>query len=187
MQGGAPRPGGGRIGSSAKPFPPLFEHLHIAKTAGTTLNGNLSLHFERVCGHKGYSYDAYQANERREAAKKTGKGERPGEGERHWPKIMQWIGFEDCDWISQEDPVNFWFQFGIWDQPLELHVPCRDPIDHLLSQCGHQGKNFNCAGDLSKEIEKCMMNMDRFSNKLKSIQNVHLKCFDWRASFNGNY
>ena len=38
----------------------VIGHVHMAKTSGTTLNGNLSMHFERVCGHKGYSYDAYQ-------------------------------------------------------------------------------------------------------------------------------
>ena len=30
---------------------------------GTTLNGNLSMQYERVCGHRGSSYDAFQANE----------------------------------------------------------------------------------------------------------------------------
>ena len=65
VQGGASRPGWGRNGSSATSSPPLFGHVHIAKTSGTSLNGNMSLHFERVCGNKGYSYNAYQSNPRR--------------------------------------------------------------------------------------------------------------------------
>jgi len=38
----------------------VFGHLHYAKTAGTEINGELAAHFERICGHKGYSHDAYQ-------------------------------------------------------------------------------------------------------------------------------
>jgi len=32
--------------------PHIFGHLHMMKTAGTTLNGELALNYERVCGHK---------------------------------------------------------------------------------------------------------------------------------------
>lgn len=42
--------------------PVIFGHFHMAKTGGTDLNGELALRFERVCGNKGYSYDAFQAN-----------------------------------------------------------------------------------------------------------------------------
>ena len=41
----------------------IYGHVHIAKAGGTTLNGILANKFERVCGHKGYSYDAYQRGE----------------------------------------------------------------------------------------------------------------------------
>jgi hypothetical protein len=174
----------------------VFGHLHFAKTSGTTLNGNLSMHFERVCGNKGYSLSAYQTNLRRKQGKETGLDSCVP------PAEMQRIGFEDCDWISQEDGWTFWKQFESWDQPMELHVPCRDPIDHLLSMCNYrlvngsfvQGRRFDCAGDLSKEVERCLVldetqidYMDRFSMKLQSIPNIHLKCFDWRASFDGTY
>ena len=40
----------------------LYVHIHMAKTAGSFVNGALALKYERVCGKKGYSYDAYQAN-----------------------------------------------------------------------------------------------------------------------------
>jgi hypothetical protein len=42
----------------------LYGHVHMAQTRGSDLNGALALNYERVCGHKGYSYDAFQANER---------------------------------------------------------------------------------------------------------------------------
>ena len=35
------------------PYDKIFGHVHIAKTAGTEINGELAAHFERVCGHKG--------------------------------------------------------------------------------------------------------------------------------------
>ncbi|KAH7624783.1 hypothetical protein NADE_002006 [Nannochloris sp. 'desiccata'] len=31
----------------------IYGHVHMAKTAGPTLNGELAARFERVCGHKG--------------------------------------------------------------------------------------------------------------------------------------
>lgn len=38
--------------------------LPIVSTGGTSINGILANKFERVCGNKGFSYDAYQDNER---------------------------------------------------------------------------------------------------------------------------
>jgi hypothetical protein len=39
---------------------------------------------------------------------------------------------------TQQDPGpgdwRFWGKFEKLEVPMELHVPCRDPIDHLLSQ-----------------------------------------------------
>ena len=32
----------------------MFGHVHMAKTAGSEINGELAAHYERVCGHKGY-------------------------------------------------------------------------------------------------------------------------------------
>ena len=32
----------------------IFGHVHMAKTAGSEINGELAAHYERVCGHKGY-------------------------------------------------------------------------------------------------------------------------------------
>lgn len=42
----------------------LYGHVHMPKTAGTTLNGEMAARYERVCGHKGYSYDFYHTNNR---------------------------------------------------------------------------------------------------------------------------
>eukprot|EP01083_Nonionella_stella_P224429 798880_1 len=88
----------------------VYGHVHIGKTAGTSLNGNLSLQFERICGHKGYSYDAFQFQQRSKSEANWmhskdlisevydggfNRGRVP-------EQIMDEIGYEDCDWISHE-------------------------------------------------------------------------------------
>lgn len=42
----------------------IYGFVHIPKTAGSNINGELALSFERVCGNKGYSYDAVNHNAR---------------------------------------------------------------------------------------------------------------------------
>jgi hypothetical protein len=42
----------------------VYGMVHMAKTSGTEINGELAMRFERVCGNKGYSYDFYSLNER---------------------------------------------------------------------------------------------------------------------------
>jgi hypothetical protein len=143
-----------------------FGHVHIAKTAGTTLNGELSLRYERVCGHKGYSFDAIQHNQRiqdlQQRLSRKGVGiygvkdsvttVKQGFNRGRVHEAIMWErGLEDCDWISIED--------GGWqswerhlhrtnvihqNNKLELHVPCRDPLEHLLSQCNYKQIRFQC-------------------------------------------
>ena len=130
--------------------PILYGHVHMAKTGGTSLNGILANKFEHVCGHKGYSYDAYQDNERH----KEGSGAAPAilEGGESWsrsrvnPDSMNAIGYEDCDYISHESNWQFWANHfggegGFHGVQMELHVPCRDRIEHLMSMCNYQEIN----------------------------------------------
>ena len=171
--------------------PVIFGHVHMAKTGGTELNGELAMRFERVCGHKGYSYDAFQTNLRfnnsashhlmhqndsiSRMIKDHNRGRVPG-------YIMDEIGYEDCDYISFEAPWQKWSKFNSWDVPMELHVPCRNAVDHLMSNCNHVLRVFDCNKDLASEIEKCLgKRNDRFSKKLESA-NIHLKCFDFRKT-----
>ena len=179
----------------------VFGHVHVAKTAGTTLNGNLSLNFERVCGHKGYSYDANKVNERFKRSSgniseqiDTIARTHPGYSRARVPHdIMEEIGFEDCDWISVEDSWTFWKQLHVSSQHVELHVPCREPVDHLMSQCnfdeaGWEPRTFSCEGDVEMETRKCLLDVERrFSNQLRSLAKTELKCFDWRFGINGEY
>jgi hypothetical protein len=165
----------------------VYGHLHLAKTAGTEINGELAVHFERVCGNKGYSYDAYQFNKRVNASgdsnvrapkdlisqqyKNFNRGRVP-------LRVMNEIGFEDCDYISLEEHWRTWEAFK--ESPsLELHVPCRDPLIHLMSQCNHEGGSFNCStDDLKHEIRKCILHDYRFSRALGERNITNLKCFN---------
>jgi hypothetical protein len=165
--------------------PIIMGHIHMAKTGGTSVNGMIANKFERVCGHKGYSYDAYQANER---FKKLDNTRLTQFGrDRVMPSTMSEIGWEDCDWISHETGHKFWFQFDDFhDTPMELHLPCRDPIDHLMSQCNYKGKKLSCNGtdeELIESVESCFAFLHRFSMELTNRTKTTLKCYDFRQQF----
>jgi len=176
--------------------PVLYGHVHVAKTGGTTLNRKMALHFEHVCGHKGYSYDAFRADVRYHAKNRGpdpdhydlySRRKHPNEEkyglysrDRVPFDIMDEIGYEDCDWVSTEASWDFWGTFRNWPFPVELHVPCREPIDFLLSQCNHKGEEFDCQNpDVEAEITKCSLKNDRFSLQLQSEFDFSLKCFDY--------
>jgi len=163
----------------------IYGHIHMAKTGGTTLNGILALHYERVCGHKGYSYDAVQHNQRVQAFQQQEQQQRKGKSKgkktkagalygledsmtlvkpkynrgRVPPSVMMEIGFENCDYISLEDPGwKAWAQHVLpalpLDAVLEWHLPCRDVIDHFLSQCHFARHDFRCDPNMVLEEEE---------------------------------
>jgi len=173
-----------------KPNSFVFGHLHMAKTAGSEINGLLASRFERVCGNKGYSYDAYQFNKRGEiiggnhtVKESTGdlvnkqiKGHNRGRVPLH---IMHEIGFEDCDYISLETEWKQWSEISkTIENNIELHIPCREPISHLMSMCNHRKIKFNCTGNPDKEVGKCLIGFDRFSDALIRDVKLDLKCFN---------
>lgn len=118
----------------------IYGHIHIPKTGGTSLNGIFANKFERVCGNKGYSYDAYRVNEL--AAVKESEGVWINPSGREKKGNMGKVGWDDCDYVSNEVDANWWMEGGDTDfgdaafhgVQMELHVPCRDPIDHLMSR-----------------------------------------------------
>jgi hypothetical protein len=175
----------------------LYGLVHLSKTAGTEINGELASHFERVCGNKGYSYDAYQFN-KRVKEEISGGGRISASGASHdsisqlykkgykkrdnrgdlTAQVMEDIGFEDCDYVALENTWQKWRQFN--ETPsLELHVPCRDPLAHLMSQCNYNNRRFNCTtDDLPVEIKNCLVKNTRFSRNLEKLQNTNVKCFN---------
>ncbi|KAL7468090.1 hypothetical protein ACHAXS_008311 [Conticribra weissflogii] len=178
----------------------IYGHVHMAKTAGTEINALLAMKYERVCGHKGYSYDFHQVNERHkqysenhnnvksilgrtnDLISKSGVG-----GRDQIPMaIMKEVGFEDCDFISIEEPASTWskldLKLGGW--PIEFHVPCRDPLSHLMSQCNFHNKKFRCdSSDMSyihSQVQKCIDDFHnlRYREDLRKFPNATMKCFD---------
>jgi len=177
--------------NKADSHPPiLYGHVHMAKTGGTSLNGVMANTFERVCGQKGYSYDAFQDNERAKMKVKKGQNIRSEGRSRVFLLIMQEIGFEDCDYISAETSWSFWRDtFGngrFHGLKMELHVPCRDRLDHLMSQCNHNHQKIACDAEtdeeLFKSVKKCYICLlDRYSHPLQ--KHFDVRCFDFKKQF----
>ena len=181
----------------------VYGYVHMAKVAGTNLNGELSMHFERVCGNKGNSYDAFQHNLRVNSSGMTSVlgrtnfkdiyGHKSGgfnsRGSFGQDNLLE-IGIENCDFIANEGGWPFWTAvaatLGAHQRRLELHVPCRDPVDHLMSMCNFHGNEFDCSlrdSDLFKNIDRCLLFMSRFGDGLKRVRNIDLRCFDNALTF----
>jgi len=168
----------------------IFGHVHIAKTAGTELNGLLASRYEHVCLNKGYSFDYYQHNKRvRSQGKAWNASNIQGDsvsklvrqhnrGRVPVDEIIE-QGFEDCDFISHETSPDFWKQLGTNETSMELHVPCRDPIDHLLSACNYMGEQFDCqATNFAAQLKRYNYYVvPRFDDSLLSLPDLPVKCF----------
>jgi len=173
--------------------------LHMQKTGGTTINGELAMHYERVCGNKGYSHDYYSSN-KKIRSKKENLNRKNGtkrilylandarqnshvfqsvHAHGHFvPFFIEEIGLHDCDYVANEIGAPFWaYHFGNWYRPLELHIPCRDPVDLFLSMCNYQQVQFTCKSDFKEELKKCLNQNHRFDMKELTHSNINLKCF----------
>jgi len=165
----------------------LIGHIHIAKTGGTTLNGLMANQYHGVCGHKGYSFDFYQANQRSrnhpgEIKDSIGKVF-PGYDRTRVPwKIMLERGFETCLWISLESAMTVWHHFDTWHMPLELHLPCRDPIDHFMSQVNFRGIKLDCTAFKPQHADKYLVGMNRFQSA-HIPANATVRCIHFRKQF----
>ena len=157
----------------------IFGHWHLAKTAGTTINGVLANRFERVCGNKGnsYGYHQYQISNQKNGYNKRENG---------FQNDLNKIGFDDCDFISLEVDTSYWKKFN--DKKMEMHIPCRNMFDHFLSQANHRGSKFDCSALDSNNIteirrqvrvDRILIFPNRFqAEKIKTFENAQFKCFD---------
>ena len=76
-----------------------------------------------------------------------------------------------------------------------MHVPCRDPIDHLMSQCNYaepSGKfvkqDLNCDAATDEEyfasVRSCFVYLkDRYNHALE--KHFDMKCYDFKNQFGG--
>ncbi len=79
--------------------------------------------------------------------------------------------------------------------PLEMHVPCRDPIDHLMSQCNYAeptGKfvkqDLACDAATEEEyfasVRECFVYVnERYNHDLE--EHFDMKCYDFKNQFGG--
>ena len=148
-----------------------------------------------------YSYDAVQFNKRVKMMEDaTGKKDLNMVGGRDVisasyrgfnrgrviTNVMVEIGYEDCDFISLEESWEKWKDIAqLW--PLELHIPCREPLNHLLSQCNHRGIEFECderwmEKSLEEQVDECLLMPERFDLGLvvanDNKTNWTVKCFN---------
>ena len=98
--------------------------------------------------------------------------------------VMMEIGFHDCDWISLESGADVWWNQVLKElhpnRKLELHIPCRRPVEHLMSICNHYDLTLPCEGTKWREgVEKCInrAEMNRYSDKFKENERILIKCF----------
>lgn len=178
----------------------MYFYVHLAKIGGSTINGMMANTYEKVCGNKGYSYKAYQANEQAKEAAANLKGgvlmmDKHGGLDRSTPPEMKEWGYEDCEWMADEGFVGNWkkpaavFREHGWDY--EFHVACRDPIDHLLSMCNAGQTHFiiNCDGtdeEFYRMIDKCAYKVKlkkRFSAEYEETFPGKIKCLDFKKQF----
>jgi len=181
----------------------VYWHVHIPKTGGSNNNGILANGFQRVCGGKGNSDTYYQINE---------FAKRETEENNTTSISRQLIGLymtkhnlatksTDCDYVSEEMPWKRWNRMlkkkENKGKPVEMHVPCRDPVDHAMSQCNHgwghkkpeDGRRAlraaNCDTDqlevFFNSIDKCIIGENRFDMGLIDIFDV--KCYDVNQQF----
>ena len=81
---------------------------------------------------------------------------------------------------------GFWKTFKDLPHPLEINLPCRDPIDHLLFMFNQISREFRCDIDSQPQVKACLddgFEMKQFSKQLDSIENIQLKCFNNNVIF----
>jgi len=191
----------------------LYGLLHMAKTGGTTINGELAMRYERVCGNKGNSHDYSSANDRLRARRSreqqtvgniTGRVLAYDNSDTRFqnrqrkninlfnhghvaPFLLNEMGFHNCDYVANEIGAKFWkHTFRRGHRPLELHVPCRDPVDLLLSMCNYQKVQFTCRDDFSAEVDACFgAENRRFDAGELRHPKITLKCFRSPSGLDG--
>jgi hypothetical protein len=167
-----------QVVSALVPPPTIFYHAHIAKTAGSSFNRIVARRYYGVCGHKGYTFSQKYLDE----IHGTTDPDYPGYGlDRVHPERMEEWGFHNCALISHEigwkmlANATIWYKFGqgvnissIRIPQTKLLIPCRDPVDHLFSQCNFNGQNFTyltiSLGKCDAVIAKCSVGWERYDH-----------------------
>ena len=147
----------------------VFFHVHLAKTAGSSLNRVIARRYYGVCGHKGYSF-----SQTLNGTVRWTLGDAGYNLDRVHPQWMSDWGYHNCALISHEIAHSALSKIAqkdfFEDVSKTLIIPCRDPIDHLLSQCNHKGRNFTAiasnATNCAVVFNSCRLFWDRYDNAM---------------------
>ena len=162
-----------------------FHHIHIAKTAGTTMNKRLARRYHGVCGNKYTSCIEPLEHPKDDRAPEFGT-ELPEFDSLHkdWSfGSMTQKGFHDCTLVSFERDWNAWVEQVLPDHNFHANatkvmlLPCRDPLEHFFSQCNHNNnhnhnkhnatKIFANVTSCEEGINKCgLVAVGRFNIKM---------------------
>ena len=85
-----------------------FHHIHIAKTAGTTMNKRLARRYYGICGNKYTSCIEPLEHPKDDRAPEFGYGDRRPEHKDWSFDSMAKIGFHDCTLVSHERDWKAW-------------------------------------------------------------------------------
>lgn len=160
----------------------VFFHAHLAKTAGSTLNRAIARRYYGVCGIKGYSFSQIL----NDAVRAMDDPKFPGYGlDRVHPSRMSDWGFHNCALISHEIDHRSMSELAQSDffegVSKTLIIPCREPVDHFLSQCNHINSNFTALAskNCTVAISSCALGWERYNDDmLDSFDSVLLFKYD---------
>jgi len=127
-----------------------FTHLHIEKTAGSTLAKDISRRYYGICGNKAVSCletkEDYAGGDwiKVRASQWNSVND---ESKSIWTfENMHKRGFHNCALLSEEIPWLQWQKFVLNSKFHEnmtkvALLPCREPVSHFLSECNMHNKN----------------------------------------------
>ena len=151
-----------------------FHHIHIAKTAGSTMNKRLARRYYGVCGNKYTSCIEPLEHERNDHAPEFGRNSWHPEWSFH---SMVSKGFHDCTLVSHERNWDAWLKDVLPDHKFHANatkvmlLPCRNPLEHFFSQCNYNKRNatkiFANVTSCEEGIDKCgLVQQGRFNRKI---------------------
>ena len=175
----------------------IYAHSHIARTAGSSMLDQLAGKYERVCSNKANSVEFF--------ANRSGDEQNWCQYNQsvHRYQFLDLVEQDQCDFVSSEFKANFWIkqkQTNWNDMRVELHVPCKAPVDLLMANCAYRDrerKGFDCEMDwesIVERIHECFKPhhiSNRFTQELIDFtadpaNNITMRCFDNGESF-GKY
>ena len=157
------------LGTAEDEIPAVIFHAHIAKTAGSTFNRFAARRYHATCGNKGMSFaqhfedDSY--NPQLIFAGRDGT------------RVIEEWGWHNCGLISLETSNYMLTEIAnskaLAPQKTAVMIPCRDPIDHILSQCNHLNLSFTqiISGEGGAEacanaMPQCQVGWERYEHSM---------------------